>query len=71
MHDGRLSTLKDVLDHYSNGMVNSQTLDNTFKDASGSVIGIPMTEEEKEQIITFLKTLTDDTYINDRRFSEF
>ena len=53
MHDGRFWTLKEVLDHYSNGIVNSPTLD------PGLQHFIPMTEMEKENIIEFLKTLTD------------
>lgn len=71
MHDGRLKTLKDVLDHYSDGIVDSETLDPVFKNPDNSVSGIPLTEEEKQYIITFLKTLTDDNFINDTRFSEF
>ncbi|SEK80662.1 cytochrome c peroxidase [Aquimarina amphilecti] len=71
MHDGRLKTLKDVLDHYSDGMVDSETIDPLFKNPDRTVMGIPMTEEEKNQIISFLKTLTDDDFVNDNRFSEF
>ncbi len=70
MHDGRLRTLQDVLDHYSDGMVNSETLDPIFKQ-NNIVIGIPMSASEKEDIIAFLKTLTDDNFIADERFSEF
>ncbi|WP_370443856.1 cytochrome-c peroxidase [Aquimarina sp. AU474] len=70
MHDGRLKTLNDVLDHYSDGVVNSETLEPTFKRQDGT-LGIPMTAEEKLQIIAFLKTLTDDDFLNDDRFSEF
>ncbi len=71
MHDGRLRTLMDVMDHYSDGMTDSETLDPMFKDENGTVTGIPMTAIEKEQIIAFLKTLTDDVFLNDNRFSEF
>ncbi|WP_299435771.1 cytochrome c peroxidase [uncultured Aquimarina sp.] len=71
MHDGRLKTLQDVLDHYSDGMVDSETLDPVFKNTDGTILGISMTEEEKQQIISFLKTLTDDDFVNDTRFSEF
>ncbi|WP_074409827.1 MULTISPECIES: cytochrome-c peroxidase [Aquimarina] len=70
MHDGRLKTLDDVLNHYSDGMVDSETLDPMFKNQNGA-LGIPMTAEEKQQIVAFLKTLTDDDYVNDTRFSEF
>lgn len=70
MHDGRFTSLRQVLDHYSDGIVASETLDPIFIQEDGS-LGIPMTEEEKDLIITFLKTLTDIDYIYDERFSEF
>ncbi len=70
MHDGRLKTLEDVLNHYSDGIVDSETLDSVFKNQNGA-LGIPMTTQEKQLIITFLKTLTDDDFLNDDRFSEF
>ena len=71
MHDGRLKTLKDVLDHYTDGIVDSPTLDPAFKNPDTETVGLSITEEEKEQIIAFLETLTDDDYLNDERFSEF
>jgi len=58
MHDGRFFTLKDVLDHYSSGIVSSHSLDPTLTNM------IPMTEQEKEEIIAFLKTLTDYELMN-------
>lgn len=69
MHDGRFQTLMDVLNHYDGGMVETQNLDPIFK--QGQTLGIPLTEVEKAKLITFLKTLTDDDFIFDERFSEF
>lgn len=68
MHDGRFWTLEQVMDHYANGVVNSPTLDPLLN--NGSSLGIPLTVAEKNKIITFLKTLTDETFIRDRRFAE-
>lgn len=70
MHDGRLQTLEDVLDHYSDAVVDSPTLDSTLRQDDGS-LGITITPTEKTQIITFLKTLTDNDFLLDNRFSEF
>ncbi|MDC7997083.1 cytochrome-c peroxidase [Gilvibacter sediminis] len=70
MHDGRIPDLEAVLDHYSDGIVDSPTLDPLLRNADGS-LGIPLTEAEKAQIIAFLKTLTDDNFIFDERFAEF
>ncbi|MCC6700334.1 MAG: c-type cytochrome [Fluviicola sp.] len=53
MHDGRFFTLNQVLDHYATGIVQSSTIDPLIQS------GIPLTNTEKQQLIAFLKTLTD------------
>ncbi|WKL47867.1 cytochrome c peroxidase [Flavobacterium pectinovorum] len=68
MHDGRFGTLEKVLEHYSNGVLSSPTLDPLLR--KNGDLGIPLSETEKKQLIAFLKTLTDYEYINDKRFSE-
>ncbi len=70
MHDGRLSTLEDVLDFYTDGVTSSETLDPIFIRPDGS-LGLDITPEEKVKIISFLQTLTDTDFLNDSRFSEF
>jgi cytochrome c peroxidase len=64
MHDGRFSTLSQCLDHYSSGIVTSPTLDPLLS------AGIPLTALEKSDLLAFLATLTDQTFINDKRFAE-
>jgi cytochrome c peroxidase len=64
MHDGRLKTLEKVLDHYASGVKNSPTLDPLV---SGN---IPLTVQEKADIIKFLKTLNDYTFTSDPNYSE-
>jgi cytochrome c peroxidase len=68
MHDGRFFTLESVLNHYSSGIVDSATLDPSLN--NNGTLGIPLTESEKTKIIAFLKTLTDEEYLKDKRFSE-
>ncbi len=68
MHDGRFLTLEAVLNHYSSGVVNTGTLDPLL--SNGSTLGIPLTSQEKADIIAFLKTLTDNTYLTDPKFAE-
>ncbi len=71
MHDGRLSSLEAVLNFYDNGMVeNGGLVDPIFKKEDGS-LGISLTPYEKESIIAFLKTLTDNEFLTDDRFAEF
>jgi cytochrome c peroxidase len=57
MHDGRFSSLEEVLDHYSEGVQRTETLDpNLAKHPDG---GLHLTKQEKNDLISFLKTLTD------------
>lgn len=63
MHDGRFRTIDAVLDHYENGIEQSPTLSPKLQN------GISLTEEERTDLTNFLHTLTDETLINDDRFS--
>jgi cytochrome c peroxidase len=64
MHDGRFETLPQVLNHYSSEIKQSATLDQSLTNR------IPLNNTEKQQLIAFLKTLTDREFINDPRFKE-
>ncbi|NOT73471.1 MAG: cytochrome-c peroxidase [Cyclobacteriaceae bacterium] len=67
MHDGRFNTLKEVLDHYGSNVIVSETLDPILN--SNGVKGISLSEQQKLDIISFIKTLTDTEYTHDKRFS--
>jgi cytochrome c peroxidase len=67
MHDARFSTLRQVLDHYDSGMVDSETLDPLFRQPDGS-LGIPLTEAEKEALLAFLESLTDREFLSNPLF---
>lgn len=57
MHDGRFSTLEEVVDHYAAGVRRSPTLDpNLAKHPDG---GVPMSIEDRHALVAFLKTLGD------------
>jgi len=68
MHDGRFYTLMAVLDHYSNGITDSPTLDSRLK--TNGIPGIALTAEEKTKLVAFLNTLTDDEFIRDPKLAE-
>jgi len=64
MHDGRFKKLKDVINHYSNSA-------NYFKGVDSSLFKIGnLSEQEKKDIHSFLLTLTDKTFLYDRRFAD-
>lgn len=65
MHDGRFYTLQECLDHYTNGITPSNTLDSLI-----GPTGIALTSQQKSDLLAFLATLTDYTFIRDPRFKE-
>ncbi len=67
MHDGRFYTLDEVMDHYAGGVNDLPTLDPLLR--SGAQRGIALTAGEKQLIITFLQTLTDDTFLRDKKLA--
>jgi cytochrome c peroxidase len=74
MHDGSAATLEDVLAHYAAG---GRTIadgpnrgvghDNPGK--SPTVRGFPLTADQRDDLIAFLRSLTDESVLNDPRFS--
>jgi cytochrome c peroxidase len=63
MHDGRFSSLEQVLAHYATGIQAGTARDNRLP-----VGGIGMTAQEQADIVAFLQTLTDTTLNADTRF---
>lgn len=57
---GQFKTLKDVLDYFDRGVLYADNLDPVLKNNGNR---IPMTEQEKEDIIAFIKTLSDYEFV--------
>lgn len=69
MHDGRFFTLEQVVDHYSEGLqwspnVNEGNLQFVHEG------GVQLTQDEKQDLIAFLRTFTDTEFINNPEFSD-
>lgn len=64
MHDGRFSTLEEVVEHYSTGVRRSENLDPNL--AKHPASGLSLTAQEKHDLVAFLKTLTDESFIGTR-----
>jgi cytochrome c peroxidase len=69
MHNGKLTSLSEVVDFYRTGVHDSPTLDPLLK--QNGKIGIEISDDEKTALIQFLRTLSDEQYLSDRRFSEY
>lgn len=61
MHDGRYQTLEEVIEHYNSGVKHSPTLDPIMTKPS-KLYGLGLTTTEKQDLIAFLKTLTDTSF---------
>ncbi len=62
MHDGRFETLEEVVNHYNTGIHSSSTLDPALASTMGT--GLMLTAEDISDLIAFLHTLTDETFLN-------
>lgn len=61
MHDGRFETLEEVLEHYSSGGHFADNLD-------ANIRPFTMTERDQQDLIAFMKMLTDTSAINNPAF---
>jgi cytochrome c peroxidase len=64
MHDGRYNTLDQVLDQMATGIFDGATLDPLMK------TGIQLTAQQRSDLLNFLNTLNDESFIKDKRFQE-
>lgn len=67
MHDGRFATLEEVVNHYDMGGTPSSTIDPLMKKVG---IGLNLTLQERTDLVNFLKTLTDESFITNPEFAE-
>lgn len=68
MHDGRFKTLREVIDHYSDHLVYSPSVHPLMEWIYYG--GTHLTDEEKDDLEAFLKTLTDYDLLNDPQYSK-
>ncbi|MDG1429290.1 MAG: cytochrome c peroxidase [Crocinitomicaceae bacterium] len=68
MHDGRLATLDDVINHYSNFIQMSPTIDPLIEFAGQG--GVQLDALEKDLLKQFLMTLSDENFVNNPDFQE-
>lgn len=69
MHDGRFATLEEVVDHYSNGVQNHPNLSNKLKQG-GQAKSFNFSQGEKDALIAFLDTFTDEVMLDDEKYSD-
>lgn len=62
MHDGRFSTLEEVVEHYNSGVKHTEYLD-PIMTKPGKEFGLNLSQGEKDALVAFLKSLTDEKFI--------
>lgn len=67
MHDGRFTTLLQVIDHYNEQIKASSTLDPALEQTREK--GLFLTAQDKTDLIAFLKTLTDKDMLTNSAYS--
>lgn len=68
MHDGRFATLEEVIGFYSTGI--QQKSPNVDEHIVPLGKGLNLTAEQKQDLIAFLHTLTDSSFITNPKFSD-
>jgi cytochrome c peroxidase len=73
MHDGRFTTLEEVVEFYSTGIQNNPNLDGRLRFSPNNPNSPPFnpdfSPEQKAALVAFLKTLTDQSFLTNEIFS--
>ena len=72
MHDGRFASLEEVVEHYSTGVHAHPNLNDRITEelmTGGTPVLLNLTDQEKEALIAFLKTLSEPELLTDVRYS--
>lgn len=70
MHDGRFETLDEVLAFYNDSIQAHPNLDARLKDSMGDPKKFEFEDYELEQLKAFLGTLTDQSFLNEEKYSD-
>ena len=69
MHDGRFTTLEQVIEHYNSGVKNHPNLSPQLKLPNGQPRLLNISAADKAALVAFLKTLTDRNVTTDVKYS--
>lgn len=69
MHDGRFTSLAQVIDFYDSGVQPNPGLSSHLRAPDGSPLRLGLTAAEKSALEAFMRTLTDSTFLTAPKFS--
>lgn len=70
MHDGRFTSLEEVIDFYSTGIQDNPNLAQSLQDPNGDPIQFGFTQTEKDALIAYLDTFTDNNLLTSELFTD-
>ncbi len=70
MHDGRLATLRNVVEHYNDGVQAHPNLDGRLRNPDGTPRRLNLTPAQIDALVAFMRTLTDTSFVSDVKFSD-
>lgn len=70
MHDGRFSSLEQVVEHYNSGVQDGPALDNRLRGPGGQPRRLNLSDADKAALAAFLRTLNDPVLVADPRFAD-
>jgi cytochrome c peroxidase len=70
MHDGRFTTLDEVIAHYDGGVRANPNLDPRLRGPNGVPQRLNLTRDERAALVAYLRTLTDPTFLTAPKFSD-
>ncbi|MDO6707280.1 cytochrome-c peroxidase [Photobacterium sp. 1_MG-2023] len=69
-HDGHLPDLMSVIEFYNSGVNNHNNLSPDLRDRTGRPVRMNLTQADKEALVAFLETLTDEGFLSNPIFSD-
>ena len=69
MHDGRFTSLRQVVDHYADGVQAGPALDNRLQQGN-TPLRLNLSEADREALVDFMLTLSDETLEADPKFAD-
>ncbi len=69
MHDGRFTTLEEVVDFYNSKVKFNATID-PLMTKGNKLSGLKLSAQDKSDLIAFLKSLSDKVYLSDQNFQK-
>lgn len=70
MHDGRFTSLMQVIEHYDTGVQAGPSLDQRLRAPNGQPLQLNLSADDRQALVDFLLTLNDETLVADSRFSD-